>query len=130
MLEVGDLTEHTIECFCMEYKNSRVFLEYMRTHYSILESAALEQKLLSRFNIKLNPHSFHQGNYASKRKHEEMVLDEKAKSFQKEEFESRLFNTNGVLDCVPLGDDICALFGLLAGFKKEGRPWLQHLSWL
>ena len=47
-----------------------------------------------------------------------MVLDEKAKSFQKEEFE-RLFNTNSALDGVPIGDDICAFFGLLAGFKKE-----------
>ena len=47
-----------------------------------------------------------------------MVLVEKAMSFQKEEFES-LFNTNGVLDGVPIGDDICALFGLLAGFKKD-----------
>ena len=26
VLEVGDLTEHTIECFCMEYRNSRIFL--------------------------------------------------------------------------------------------------------
>ena len=48
-----------------------------------------------------------------------MVLVVKAKSFQKEEFESRFFNTNGVLDGEPLGDDICALFGLLAGFKKD-----------
>ena len=59
-----------------------------------------------------------------------MVLVEKAKSFQKEEFKSRLFNTNDVLDYVPLGDDICALFSLLVGFKKEERHWLQHLCWL
>ena len=114
VLEVGDLTQHRIECFCTEYRNSRVFLEHMRTHYSMLENAVLEQKLLSRFNIKHSPHSFQQGNYASKRKHDEMMLDEKAKSFQKEEFE-RLFNTNGILD----GVDICALFSLLADFKKE-----------
>ena len=38
--------------------------------------------------------------------------------FKKEDFE-RLFNAIEVLDGVPLGDDVCALFGLLAEFKRE-----------
>ena len=118
MLEAGDLTQHRIECFCVPYQNSDMFMKYVRTHYSMLDGAVLEQKLLRTFNTKLSPHSFQQGNYASKRKHEEVVLAEKAKSFQKEEFE-RLFNAIGVLDGKPLGDDVCALFGLLAEFKRE-----------
>ena len=127
VLEAGDLIQHTVECFCMEYRNSSAFLEHVRSHYSMLNSAVLEQKLLRIFNTKLSPHSFQQGNYASKRKHEEMVSTEKAKSFQKEEFE-RLFNTSGILNGVPLGDDVCALFGLLAEFKREDPGFNIHVS--
>ena len=127
VLEAGDLTQHRIECFCVPYQNSDMFMKYVRTHYSMLDGAVLEQKLLRTFNIKLSPHSFQQGNYASKRKHEEVVLAEKAKSFQKEEFE-RLFNTSGILNGVPLGDDVCALFGLLTEFKKEDPGFNIHIS--
>ena len=55
------------------------------------------------------------------------MLAEKAKSFQKEELE-RLFNTSGILDGVPLGDDVCALFGLLVEFKKEDPGFNIHIS--